>query len=136
MHCTAMYHALQCNVFFSRLNGRNFVINKELMAASSEPVVLAILAQGESYGYEMIQRVRELSQGEIAWTDGMLYPVLRRLEAQGQIESEWRTAENGRQRRYYRISQIGRTELKSKREQWLRVSSMLGQLWEPNPCPT
>jgi PadR family transcriptional regulator PadR len=112
------------------------VINKELMAASSEPVVLAILAQGESYGYEMIQRVRELSGGEIAWTDGMLYPVLRRLEAQGQIESEWRTAENGRKRRYYRISKTGRTELKAKREQWLCVSSMLTQLWEPKTCPT
>lgn len=106
------------------------------MAASSEPVVLAILARGESYGYEMIQRVRELSSGEVAWTDGMLYPVLRRLEAQGQIESEWRTAENGRQRRYYRISKLGRGELNKKREQWLCVSSMLTQLWEPKSCPT
>lgn len=112
------------------------MINKELMAASSEPVVLAILAQGESYGYEMIQKVRELSGGEIAWTDGMLYPVLRRLEADGQIESEWRTAENGRKRRYYRISKSGRKELKAKREEWLRVSSMLTQLWEPKTCLT
>ena len=112
------------------------MINKELMAASSEPVVLAILAQGESYGYAMIQRVRELSQGEIAWTDGMLYPVLRRLEAQGHIESEWRTAENGRQRRYYHISKSGRAELLAKREQWVRVSSVLTQLWEPKSCPT
>lgn len=112
------------------------MINKELMAASSEPVVLAILAQGESYGYEMIQRVRELSGGEIAWTDGMLYPVLRRLEAQGQIESEWRTAENGRKRRYYRISKIGRVELDAKREQWLCVSTMLTQLWGLKTCPT
>ena len=112
------------------------MINKELMAASSEPVVLAILARGESYGYEMIQRVRELSGGEVAWTDGMLYPVLRRLEAQGQIESEWRTAANGRQRRYYRISKLGRSELSKKREQWLCVSSMLTQLWEPKSCPT
>ncbi len=112
------------------------MINKELMAASSEPVVLAILTRGESYGYEMIQRVRELSGGEITWTDGMLYPVLRRLEAQGQIESEWRTAENGRKRRYYRISKAGQAELESKREQWLCVSSMLTRLWEPKSCPT
>lgn len=112
------------------------MINKELMAASSEPVVLAILAQGESYGYEMIQKVRDLSGGEITWTDGMLYPVLRRLEAQGQITSEWRMAENGRKRRYYTISQSGRTELLVKREQWQRVSMMLTQLWEPQTCPT
>lgn len=112
------------------------MINKELMAASSEPVVLAILAQGESYGYEMIQRVRELSGGEVAWTDGMLYPVLRRLEAQNQIESEWRVAENGRKRRYYRISDSGRAELQAQREQWQSVSSVLNQLWEPKTCPT
>lgn len=112
------------------------MINKELMAASSEPVVLAILAHGESYGYEMIQRVRELSAGEVAWTDGMLYPVLRRLEAQGQIESEWRMAENGRKRRYYRISPAGRAELDAKRQEWQCVSAMLTLLWEPKTCPT
>jgi len=112
------------------------VINKELMAASSEPVVLAILAQSESYGYEMIQRVRELSGGEVAWTDGMLYPVLRRLEVQGQITSEWRVAENGRKRRYYSISKSGRAELAAKRQEWLCVSAMLTQLWEPKSCPT
>ncbi len=112
------------------------MINKELMAASSEPVVLAILAQGESYGYEMIQRVRELSAGEVAWTDGMLYPVLRRLEGQGQITSEWRVAENGRKRRYYSISKSGHAELTAKRQEWLCVSAMLTQLWEPKSCPT
>lgn len=112
------------------------VINKELMAASSEPVVLAILAQSESYGYEMIQRVRELSGGEVAWTDGMLYPVLRRLEAQGQITSEWRVAENGRKRRYYSISKSGRAELAAKHHEWLCVAAMLTQLWGPKSCPT
>ena len=59
-------------------------INKDLVAASSTPLVLAILAEGDSYGYAILQRVRVLSDGDISWTDGMLYPVLHRLERDGQ----------------------------------------------------
>ena len=55
-------------------------IDKDLVAASATPLVLAILAEGESYGYAILKRVRELSGGELEWTDGMLYPLLHRLE--------------------------------------------------------
>jgi DNA-binding PadR family transcriptional regulator len=55
-------------------------INKDLIAASSTPIVLAILTEGDSYGYAILERVRELSDGRMEWTDGMLYPVLHRLE--------------------------------------------------------
>ena len=54
--------------------------SKDLVAASSTPIVLAILARGESYGYEILQEVRAVSGGELEWTDGMLYPLLHRLE--------------------------------------------------------
>ena len=57
-------------------------INKDLMAASSTPIVLAILAEGDSYGYAILKRVAQLSGGHLQWTDGMLYPVLHRLERQ------------------------------------------------------
>ena len=63
--------------------------NKDLMAASSTPIVLAILAEGDSYGYAIIQRVRELSRGRMEWTDGMLYPVLHRLERLGHVEARY-----------------------------------------------
>ena len=58
-------------------------IDKDLVAASATPLVLAILAEGESYGYAILKRVRELSDGELEWTDGMLYPLLHRLTASG-----------------------------------------------------
>src|SRR5688500_920440 len=61
-------------------------INKDLMAASSTPIVLAILAEGDSYGYAILQRVRELSGGRMEWTDGMLYPVLHRLGRRRHVE--------------------------------------------------
>jgi PadR family transcriptional regulator, regulatory protein PadR len=77
-------------------------INKDLIAASSTPIVLAILAEADSYGYAILQRVRELSGGQMAWTDGMLYPVLHRLERLGHVEARWGTTANGRPRKYYR----------------------------------
>ena len=58
------------------------MLSKELVAASAEPLILSLLSKGESYGYAIIQEVRKLSEDQIQWTDGMLYPVLHRLETQ------------------------------------------------------
>ena len=104
-------------------------LTKDLVAASAVPLILSILEGGESYGYALIQRVRELSGGEIEWTDGMLYPVLHRLEAQGYIESRWRTADTGRKRKYYALNGHGRQALREQREQWLVVHGALAKLW-------
>jgi len=111
-------------------------VSKDLVAASAGPLVLSILAQGENYGYAIIKRVRELSNGQIQWTDGMLYPVLHRLEKQGLIKSEERISETGRKRRYYRIENKGTSVLKEQRSQWILVYSTLKQLWETKPCLT
>jgi PadR family transcriptional regulator PadR len=112
------------------------MIDKDLVAASSRPLVLAVLAGGESYGYALIQRVRELSGGRLQWSDGMLYPVLHRLEKDGLIASDWRTAETGRRRKYYRICDTGHTELARQREQWCAVHDTLSRLWETGLCPS
>ena len=104
-------------------------INKDLIAASSTPIVLAILAEGDSYGYAILQRVRELSGGRMAWTDGMLYPVLHRLERLGYVEARWEQAETGRRRKYYRITAQGRTQLAEERRQWQAVDATLRGLW-------
>ncbi|MBI3876777.1 MAG: helix-turn-helix transcriptional regulator [Verrucomicrobia bacterium] len=109
------------------------MLSKELVAASSKPLILAVLADGESYGYELIQRVRELSGGEIEWTEGMLYPVLHRLEEDKLIESEWRDSDNGRKRKYYFLSKEGRKSLRREREQWMTVHQTLTKLWKLKP---
>jgi len=105
-------------------------INKDLIAASSTPMVLAILAEGDSYGYAIIQRVRELSAGHLEWTDGMLYPVLHRLERLGHVEARWEVAESGRRRKYYRITSRGRDHLDRERRQWRAVDSALRGIWQ------
>ena len=104
-------------------------INKDLIAASSTPIVLAILAEGDSYGYAILQRVRELSKGRMEWTDGMLYPVLHRLERLGYIKARWEVAESGRHRKYYGITARGRTQLAEERKQWQAVDATLRGIW-------
>jgi PadR family transcriptional regulator PadR len=104
-------------------------INKDLVAASSTPIVLAILAEGDSYGYAILKRVRELSGGRMEWTDGMLYPVLHRLERLGHIEARWQTAESGRRRKYYRITSDGRAQLVEEHRQWKAVEETMRGLW-------
>ena len=104
-------------------------LDKELVAASSVPLVLSILAEGESYGYAIIQRVKELSDGEITWTDGMLYPVLHWLEAQEYVRSRWGKSEAGRKRKYYSLEPAGKKALRDHREQWNTVNKTLEQLW-------
>jgi PadR family transcriptional regulator, regulatory protein PadR len=109
------------------------MLSKELVAASTVPLVLSVLGEGESYGYALIQRVRELSGGKIEWTEGMLYPVLHWMEAQGLIEAEWREAETGRKRKYYKLLREGRKALHAERNQWLIVHQTLTRLWKIQP---
>src|SRR5512132_2683481 len=104
-------------------------INKDLMAASSTPIVLAILAEHDSYGYAILQRVKELSGGHLEWTDGMLYPVLHRLERLGHVEARWEVDESGRRRKYDRITSQGRAQLLEERMQWQAVDAALRGIW-------
>ena len=97
-------------------------IGKDLVAASATPLVLAILSEGESYGYAIIKRVDELSGGELQWTDGMLYPVLHRLERNGLVKARWGRAESGRRRNYYRLTDLGSKELANQQRQWRVVN--------------
>jgi DNA-binding PadR family transcriptional regulator len=103
-------------------------IDKDLVAASATPLVLAILAEGESYGYAILKRVRELSGGELEWTDGMLYPLLHRLGRLGYVTTEWRTPA-GRRRKYYAITDDGRAALAEQQRQWLAVTRALNDVW-------
>ena len=93
-------------------------IEKDLVAASATPLVLAILSEGESYGYAIIKRVAELSDGELKWTDGMLYPLLHRLERNSLVEAVWGQSESGRRRKYYRITRAGAEQLDRRRREW------------------
>jgi len=104
-------------------------IDKDLVAASATPLVLAILAEGESYGYAILKRVREISGGDLEWTDGMLYPLLHRLDRLGFVTTEWRIPPEGRRRRYYAITLEGNAALAEHKRQWVTVARALGEAW-------
>ncbi len=107
------------------------MISKALVAASTRPIILSILLSRENYGYQIIQRVKSISGGTLEWSDGMLYPVLHRLEKDGFIVSQWKKSEEGRYRRYYSLTDLGREELEAEKRQWLSVHSALAKLWKP-----
>ena len=100
-------------------------IPKDLVAASATPLVLAILSEGESYGYAIIKRVAELSDGELQWTDGMLYPLLHRLERNGYVKAVWGKSETGRRRKYYQLTREGSEQLNRQRREWQIVDLAL-----------
>jgi DNA-binding PadR family transcriptional regulator len=102
--------------------------SKDLVAASAIPLILSILKQGDSYGYSIIQQVRELSGGEMEWADGMLYPILHRLEKRKLVRAYWGEAESGRKRKYYRLDKAGLEELAELRGHWDKLHGMLNRL--------
>lgn len=110
------------------------MISKDLVAASSRPIILSILCKGENYGYDIIRQVRDFSDASLNWTDGMLYPVLHKLEKQELIESTWKTTDSGRKRKYYRLKSEGRKVLDTERRNWNLVNAVLNKLWEEAPC--
>jgi DNA-binding PadR family transcriptional regulator len=109
------------------------MLSRELAGASVKPIILSLLANGESYGYALLQRIEDLSGGTLAWDDSTLYPVLHRLENDGLLSSSWRRAENGRRRKYYRLTARGHEVLETEKRQWLRVNALLAQLWGLEP---
>ena len=105
-------------------------ISKELVGASAVPIILSILDEKESYGYEIMLKVKDLSNNCIEWKEGSLYPVLHKLEKNGLIKSLWKMADNGRHRKYYAINKKGRKALRKEIENWSLVENILKNLWE------
>jgi PadR family transcriptional regulator PadR len=107
------------------------MISKTLVAASTRPLVLAILRGGENYGYRIIQSVRRISGGSLDWSEPMLYPLLQRMERDGLVKSKWKMVDNKRPRKYYRLTEKGFQQQEKEQEQWFLISGIFRQLLEP-----
>lgn len=105
--------------------------SKDLVAASARTIILSLLLSGESYGYQIIKRVRRVSGGELEWSNAMLYPVLHSLERDGLIRSEWRMSPENRMRKYYTLTERGAAELAEERARWRGVQAALRKLLGP-----
>jgi PadR family transcriptional regulator, regulatory protein PadR len=107
-------------------------IAKELVGASATPIILSVLKNGDSYGYEIVQRVKELTNGEIKWQEASIYPVLKKLENSGMIKSYWKVLEGERPRKYYSILSGGKEQLEHNMHEWRLVHSVFGRLCSLN----
>lgn len=105
-------------------------INKELMGASTRMLILAVLAHGANYGYEVIKAMNREADGLFVWQEGTVYPVLHKMEKEDLVRTEWQRADTGRRRKYYYITAPGREALAQSREQWQGVHQLMLRLTE------
>jgi PadR family transcriptional regulator, regulatory protein PadR len=104
-------------------------VPKDLIAASSFSIILLVLRREESYGYEIIKHIREKSNGKLEFAEGTLYPILKKMELEGWIQSQWKTADSGRERKYYKITRKGIKQIELEKKHWQSVNQILEQLW-------
>jgi PadR family transcriptional regulator len=93
-------------------------IGRELRRGSLELIVLHLLAPAEAYGYEIVTKLTDQTNGVLGVTDGTLYPVLYRLERAGFVAVRWETPDRGVPRKYYRLTDAGRAELQRLTHEW------------------
>ena len=109
-------------------NGEGQSIERELKRGSLELIVLHLLASGEAYGYEIVTKLSDRTQGALEITDGTLYPVLYRLERAGFVDVRWETPQRGVPRKYYRLTEAGRVELARLIEEWTAFAGAMARL--------
>ena len=104
-------------------------ISKELIGASAAPIILSVLKNGDNYGYEIVLKVKQLTNDEIRWKEASIYPVLKKLESRGLIRSYWEKADNDRHRKYYTILPEGKKQFEHNMHEWELIHSLFGKLW-------
>lgn len=109
------------------------MLSKTLVTATIRPIILSILDGREDYGYRIIQKIQDISDGKIRATTGTLYPALHALENEGLLASSWKSVENAPDRKYYRLTEKGRRALEAEKRQWLDVNAIFIKLWGPQP---
>jgi len=98
-------------------------LRSELLKGAMAYLVLSVLREGELYGYQIVVKIRERSDGAFAPSEGSLYPTLHRLETEGGLEAAWRPGERGPRRRWYRITPAGLAKLAALEAEWAAFSS-------------
>ncbi|MDO5294989.1 MAG: PadR family transcriptional regulator [bacterium] len=93
-------------------------INKELLKGTTTLLILQLLDEGDKYGYQLSKKLEERSGQLFQLKEGTLYPILHSLESMSMIEAYWEETESARKRKYYRITEAGRDELKERKKEW------------------
>jgi len=94
----------------------------DLLRGALEPVILEVIAGGATYGYEIARAIEQSSGGQLLAQEGTLYPALHRLEQRGLLEADWALSPEGRQRKHYKLTALGRKQRLSLRKEWTDFS--------------
>jgi PadR family transcriptional regulator PadR len=103
-------------------------LRRQLVKGATPYLVLAILRDGDLYGYQIALRIRERSDGAFAPSEGSLYPTLHRLESDGALVATWREGEHGPRRRWYQITPVGLARLASDEAELEAFSGALSRV--------
>lgn len=106
--------------------------SKDFIGASLIPLVLIILTESENYGYELIQQLKSRSDARLSIAEGTLYPVLKKMEEKKWVASKWKTADSGKQRKYYSITKKGKEQLNEQVGQWNFFNNLIQKSWKQN----
>ena len=106
-------------------------IEKSLLSGSTPMLILSLLKDGDKYGYEMVETLAKRSDDTFALKEGTLYPLLHALEKEKFVESYSKTAPNGRERKYYRLTRSGREQLEYKEKEWRLFSEKVNAVLHP-----
>ena len=102
--------------------------SSDILRGYTDSIILAQLAKGDSYGYQISKNVQELTGGVLLLKEATLYTTFRRLENAGAIESYWGDEQSGARRRYYHLTDDGRTLLEENRREWSQYNAMISML--------
>ena len=91
---------------------------RELLKGTTETLILAVLRDAPSHGYELVERLRRRSERIFELGEGTLYPLLYKLEAKGWISGKWEAGRGKRRKRVYRITPRGKKQLVQRSEEW------------------
>ena len=105
-------------------------ISKELTGTNLIPVILAILKTGDSFGFEIMQKIKKTSPKKIIWKEGSLYPILRKMEKSGLIKSYWNIKDYDKHRKYYKIVSKGQKVFEKEKNYKALSNPKIAELWE------
>ena len=102
----------------------------ELLQGTLDMLILKVLARGRLHGFEIAQRIHDLSREVLTVEEGSLYPALYRMQDRGWIASEWGQSENNRRAKYYDLTRAGRRQLEREAAGWQQLSLAISHLMQ------
>jgi transcriptional regulator len=102
----------------------------DLLQGTLEMLILKSLSTGSLHGYDVVTRIRQMSDNVLTVQEGSLYPALHRMEERGLIESEWGLSENNRRAKYYKLTKAGRKQLENEATDWAVLSKAISKVMQ------